>query len=167
MWYRATNQHARPTNVLATKRLAMDVDHPLFIRSQTGTAIRVPPRSGCHVRRHQGKMMLSLRVGQSRQAASAHGGAIRTIATGIAVGLAVSMSGCSAAGSATSGMSGKTVKMFTWVGNASDHDQWAAYINGGKLVDPSLSVDFSGPAIGSYYTKLPTQLQGTAAPCLI
>jgi multiple sugar transport system substrate-binding protein len=111
--------------------------------------------------------MLSLRVGQSRQAASAHGGAIRTIATGIAVGLAVSMSGCSAAGSATSGMSGKTVKMFTWVGNASDHDQWAAYINGGKLVDPSLSVDFSGPAIGSYYTKLPTQLQGTAAPCLI
>jgi len=112
-------------------------------------------------------MMLSLRVGQSRQAASAHGGAIRTLATGIAVALAVSMSGCSAAGSATSGMSGKTVKMFTWVGNSDEKAQWTAYINGGKLVDPSLSVDFSGPAIGSYYTKLPTQLQGTDAPCIV
>lgn len=111
--------------------------------------------------------MLSLRVGQSRQAASAHGGAIRTLATGIAVGLAVSMSGCSAAGSATSGMNGKTVKMFTWVGNADEKAQWTAYIHGGKLVDPSVSVDFSGPAIGSYYTKLPTQLKGKEAPCLI
>jgi len=99
------------------------------------------------------------------------------VAATLSVGLAAAaLAGCAGgassgtsggASSGTSGMNGKTVKMFTWVGNPDEEAQWTAYIDGGKLEDPALSVEFSGPAIGSYYTKLPTQLKGSDAPCII
>jgi multiple sugar transport system substrate-binding protein len=76
------------------------------------------------------------------------------------------MSACSGGGAA-SGMDGKTVKMFTWVGSPDEKAQWQAYVDGAKLVDPQVKVSFSGPAIGNYYTKLPTQLKGSDAPCIV
>lgn len=91
------------------------------------------------------------------------------VLAGVALGLsALLLSGCAGnAAAGSSGMDGKTIKMFTWVGNDDEKAQWTAYVEGGKLVDPNLAVDFSGPAIGSYYTKLPTQLKGNDAPCII
>lgn len=91
------------------------------------------------------------------------------VAATLSVGLvAAALAGCAGGdNSSSSGMNGKTVQMFTWVGNPDEKAQWNAYIDGGKLDDPALSVEFSGPAIGSYYTKLPTQLKGSNAPCII
>jgi len=91
------------------------------------------------------------------------------VAATLSVGLvAAALAGCAGGNnSSSSGMDGKTVKMFTWVGSSDEHAQWQSYIDGGKLDDPSLSVSFSGPAIGSYYTKLPTELKGSSAPCII
>lgn len=81
-------------------------------------------------------------------------------------GLMLGVAGCSA-GSENSGMDGDTVQMFTWVGNPDEEAQWQAYVDGAKLANPDVDVAFSGPAIGSYYTKLSTQLRGADAPCII
>lgn len=80
--------------------------------------------------------------------------------------LALGLAGCSG-GSGTSGMDGDSVVMFTWVGSPDEKAQWQAYVDGGKLADPDVDVSFSGPAIGSYYTKLSTQLRGSDAPCIV
>ncbi|PPF30744.1 hypothetical protein C5C18_05430 [Rathayibacter tritici] len=79
------------------------------------------------------------------------------------------LAGCSAgsSGSGVSGMDGTTVKMGTWIGGQSDQDQWSAYVDAGEAADPSVSVTFSGPPIGDFYTKLPTVIRGRDAPCIV
>ncbi len=64
-------------------------------------------------------------------------------------------------------MDGDTVQMFTWVGSPDEEAQWQAYADAAQLADSDTSIAFSGPAIGSYYTKLSTQLRGSDAPCVI
>jgi multiple sugar transport system substrate-binding protein len=64
-------------------------------------------------------------------------------------------------------MDGDTVQMFTWVGSPDEEAQWQSYVDGAKLADENVDVAFSGPAIGSYYTKLTTQLRGSSAPCIV
>lgn len=93
----------------------------------------------------------------------------RRVLTAIAIASTVGLglAACSTGASAGSGMDGKTVKMFTWVGSPDEKAQWQAYVDGAKLDDPDVDVTFSGPAIGSYYTKLPTQLKGSDAPCIV
>src|SRR5215203_1750128 len=84
--------------------------------------------------------------------------------------LAAVLAGCAgggSGGSGTSGMDGETVKMYTWIGGQADKDQWKAYADAGAAVDSSVSVKFSGPPIGDFYTKLPTVLRGSDAPCLV
>jgi multiple sugar transport system substrate-binding protein len=81
--------------------------------------------------------------------------------------VAVAMAGCSSGGSSSSGMSGKTVKMYTWIGGKPDRQQWDTYVAAGKAADPKVAVSYSGPPIGDYYTKLPTVLKGSSAPCLL
>lgn len=93
--------------------------------------------------------------------------AVASIAAMAIAGLALSACSGGSGGSSTSGMDGKTVKMFTWVGSPDEKAQWNAYVAGAKLADPEVKVSFSGPAIGSYYTKLPTQLKGSDAPCVV
>lgn len=90
------------------------------------------------------------------------------VAAAVAIGLSTTMAACSGGGTgSSSGMDGKTVKMFTWVGSPDEKAQWGAYVAGAKLDDPNVKVAFSGPAIGDYYTKLPTQLKGSDAPCIV
>jgi len=102
----------------------------------------------------------------------------RTVRAGatvaVAASLAVAMAGCSGSGGSGSGgsgsvtgMSGQTVKMYTWIGGKPDRQQWQGHIDAGKAADPHMSVSFSGPPIGDYYTKLPTVLTGSDAPCLV
>jgi multiple sugar transport system substrate-binding protein len=64
-------------------------------------------------------------------------------------------------------MSGNTLKMYTWIGGKADKQQWSDYIAGGKHADPKMSVSFSGPPINDYYTKLPTVMKSSSAPCLV
>ena len=81
--------------------------------------------------------------------------------------LALGLAACSRGGSSTSGLDGNTLKMYTWVGGQADRQQWTDYIAGGKHADPNMAVSFSGPPIGDYYTKLPTVLRSSNAPCLV
>jgi len=64
-------------------------------------------------------------------------------------------------------MDGKAVKMYTWIGGQADKDQWNAYAKAGAAVDPDVAVKFSGPPITDFYTKLPTVLRGSNAPCIV
>ena len=89
-----------------------------------------------------------------------------TVGLTAVAGLALGLSACSG-GSADSGMDGSTVSMFTWVGSPDEKAQWQAYVDAAKQADPDVDVAFSGPAIGSYYTKLATQLRGSDAPCIV
>ena len=84
-----------------------------------------------------------------------------------AVTIAVAMTGCSTSGGSTSGMDGSTVKMYTWIGNSADSAQWSAYTTEGHKVNSAVKVSFTGPPIGDYYTKLPTVLKGSTAPCIV
>lgn len=61
----------------------------------------------------------------------------------------------------------ETLQMYTWIGGESDREQWQAYIDAGAAVDPNVDVTFSGPPIGDFYTKLPTVLSGSDAPCIV
>jgi multiple sugar transport system substrate-binding protein len=81
--------------------------------------------------------------------------------------LALGLAACSGSGGSTSGMSGNTVKMYTWIGGKPDRQQWSDYIAGGKHADPKVEVSFSGPPINDYYTKLPTVMKSSSAPCLV
>lgn len=81
--------------------------------------------------------------------------------------LVVAMAGCSSGKSASVGMSGKTVKMYTWIGGKPDRQQWDTYVQAGKSDNPKVAVTYSGPPIGDYYTKLPTVMKGSDAPCLV
>jgi multiple sugar transport system substrate-binding protein len=82
--------------------------------------------------------------------------------------LALGLTACSGGGgSSTSGLSGNTLKMYTWIGGKPDRQQWTDYIAGGKHADPKVSVSFSGPPINDYYTKLPTVMRSSNAPCLV
>ncbi|ROR72255.1 ABC transporter substrate-binding protein [Bogoriella caseilytica] len=87
------------------------------------------------------------------------------VATAAAISLAA-LTACNG-GSAGSGMDGETVIMHTWVGGDADREQWGAYVEAGNQADSSVDVSFSGPAIGNYYTALPTVLQGSNAPCIV
>lgn len=103
----------------------------------------------------------------SPQSARRSGRRLRTtIGITLTAGLAFGLAACSG-GSETSGMDGDAVTMFTWVGSPDEKAQWQAYVDGAKLADPDVDVTFSGPAIGSYYTKLATQLRGSDAPCIV
>ncbi|GAA2054752.1 ABC transporter substrate-binding protein [Leifsonia soli] len=81
--------------------------------------------------------------------------------------LALGLAACSGGGGATSGLDGDTLKMYTWIGGKADKQQWSDYIAGGKHADPKMAVSFSGPPIGDYYTKLPTVMRSSSAPCLV
>lgn len=81
--------------------------------------------------------------------------------------LALGVAGCSGGGGASSGLSGSTLKMYTWIGGKPDRQQWTDYISGGKQADPKLAVSFSGPPINDYYTKLPTVMRSSSSPCLV
>lgn len=94
----------------------------------------------------------------------------RTGAALLAAGtVAALLAGCSggSGGSAVSGMDGKTVKMGTWIGGKADQEQWSAYVDAGEAADPKVSVKFSGPPINDFYTKLPTVIRGSNAPCIV
>src|SRR5699024_3872627 len=86
-----------------------------------------------------------------------------------AVALSASLTACS--GTEDTGTPGVqedgTLSMYTWLGGDSDQEQWQAYIDAGAEVDPDLSVTFSGPPIGDFYTKRPTVLSGSDAPCIV
>lgn len=103
---------------------------------------------------------------RARRSASRLAKSRRAVGVGLALCLAGTLTAC-ASGNASSGMNGDTVQMFTWVGSPDEEAQWQAYVDGGKLSDPSVDVAFNGPAIGSYYTKLTTQLRGSSAPCIV
>jgi len=64
-------------------------------------------------------------------------------------------------------MDGDTVEMGTWIGGKADEEQWSAYVDAGEAADPDVSVAFSGPPIGDFYTKLPTVIRGSNAPCIV
>ena len=81
--------------------------------------------------------------------------------------LTLGLAACSGGGNSTSGLDGKTLKMYTWIGGKADRQQWSDYIAGGKHADPTMQVSFSGPPISDYYTKLPTVLKSSNAPCLV
>lgn len=91
---------------------------------------------------------------------------LATVAAGT---LVAGMAGCSGGGNSnsSSGTSGKSVKMYTWIGGKPDRQQWDTYISAGKAANPKVSVKYSGPPIGDYYTKLPTVMTGSNAPCLV
>lgn len=95
----------------------------------------------------------------------------RKLRTSVALAAAAAVTGslaaCSGGGSSPSGVQNGTLQMYTWVGSDSDREQWKAWIDAGAAVDQDVKVDFSGPPIGDYYTKLPTVLSGNNAPCLI
>jgi len=81
--------------------------------------------------------------------------------------LALGLAACSGGSSSSSGLDGNTLKMYTWIGGKADKQQWSDYIAGGKHADPKMAVSFTGPPIGDYYTKLPTVMKGSSAPCLV
>lgn len=81
--------------------------------------------------------------------------------------LALGLAACSGDGGGTSGLDGDTLKMYTWIGGEADEQQWSDYIAGGKHADPNVAVSVSGPPIGDYYTKLPTVMRSSSAPCLV
>ncbi|WP_129784013.1 ABC transporter substrate-binding protein [Promicromonospora panici] len=81
--------------------------------------------------------------------------------------LALGLAACSGDGGGTSGLEGNTLKMYTWIGGEADEQQWSDYIAGGKHADPKVAVSVSGPPIGDYYTKLPTVMRSSSAPCLV
>lgn len=85
----------------------------------------------------------------------------------VAGALALGLAACSGGASASSGLDGSTLKMYTWIGGKADKQQWGDYIAGGKHADPKMAVSFTGPPIGDYYTKLPTVMRGSSAPCLV
>ncbi|TDN44615.1 carbohydrate ABC transporter substrate-binding protein (CUT1 family) [Curtobacterium flaccumfaciens] len=85
----------------------------------------------------------------------------------VAGALALGLAACSGGASASSGLDGSTLKMYTWIGGKADKQQWSDYIAGGKHADPEMAVSFTGPPIGDYYTKLPTVMRGSSAPCLV
>lgn len=91
--------------------------------------------------------------------------------TGVAVAAVVAVCGalsaCSGSGDAESGVQDGTLQMYTWVGSDADREQWEGWIEAGKAVDPDVDVAFSGPPIGDFYTKLPTVLRGSDAPCIV
>jgi multiple sugar transport system substrate-binding protein len=81
--------------------------------------------------------------------------------------LALGLAACSGGSDSSSGLSGDTLKMYTWIGGKPDKQQWSDYIAGGKHADPKVAVSFSGPPINDYYTKLPTVMKSSSAPCLV
>ncbi|OII12442.1 ABC transporter substrate-binding protein [Curtobacterium sp. MCBA15_008] len=85
----------------------------------------------------------------------------------VAGALTLGLAACSGGASASSGLDGSTLKMYTWIGGKADKQQWGDYIAGGKHADPKMAVSFTGPPIGDYYTKLPTVMRGSSAPCLV
>ena len=98
---------------------------------------------------------------------SLRGGGRIGVSVAVAGVLALALAACSGGGGGTSGLDGKTLKMYTWIGGKADKQQWSDYIAGGKHADPDMAVSFSGPPIGDYYTKLPTVMKSSSAPCLV
>src|SRR5699024_7223834 len=92
----------------------------------------------------------------------------RSLAATAAVAISGALAACSGGGNAgESGVQDGSLQMYTWIGGDSDREQWQAYIDAGAETDPDVSVTFSGPPIGDFYTKLPTILSGSDAPCIV
>lgn len=89
---------------------------------------------------------------------------VAVVVTGM---LALGLGACSGGDGEASGLDGNTVELYTWIGGKADKQQWSDYIAGGKHADPKMEVSFEGPPIGDYYTKLPTVMKGSSAPCLV
>ena len=92
----------------------------------------------------------------------------RSLAVTAVVALSGALAACSGGGSSgESGVQDGSLQMYTWIGGDSDREQWQAYIDAGAEADSDVSVTFSGPPIGDFYTKLPTILSGSDAPCIV
>ncbi|UFU05982.1 ABC transporter substrate-binding protein [Ruania halotolerans] len=89
------------------------------------------------------------------------------VSSAVAGVLALGLAACTGGSSEGSGLDGDTLEMYTWIGGEADRQQWSDYIAGGVQADPEMQVSFSGPPIGDYYTKLPTVMRSSSAPCLV
>lgn len=80
-------------------------------------------------------------------------------------GSMIALAGCSGGSGGES--AGGPISMYTWVGSQSDRDQWQAFVDLGKEVDPTLDVTIDGPSFSDYWTKVKTRLSGSNPPCLL
>lgn len=93
----------------------------------------------------------------------------RIAAVAITAAVALGLSACSGGSNSGSG-SGKSdlaTKMYTWVSNESDREQWETFVKGAQEKDPNFKLEFEGPAFADYWTKVKTRMNSADAPCII
>ncbi|WP_022868985.1 ABC transporter substrate-binding protein [Schaalia vaccimaxillae] len=76
-------------------------------------------------------------------------------------------SGGSGAESDSGEASARTTQMYAWVSAESDRQQWQAFVDAAKEVNPEFELTFDGPAFTDYFTKVKTRMMADDAPCIL
>ncbi|KQQ05457.1 MULTISPECIES: ABC transporter substrate-binding protein [unclassified Rathayibacter] len=85
----------------------------------------------------------------------------------IAAALALSLSGCSSAGSSGTDADGNTtINWSVWAGSEVETAAWQKLADMVHEKDPTITVKLTTAAWPDYWTKLPTTLAGNDAPCI-
>lgn len=76
---------------------------------------------------------------------------------------------CSSGGGTSQSGAGasQTAKMYTWISSESDREQWQAFVDVAKEVNPDFALEFEGPSFNDYFTKVKTRMVASDAPCLL
>jgi multiple sugar transport system substrate-binding protein len=83
-------------------------------------------------------------------------------------GIAFTLAGCSAASGSSGGTSGDTVLTWSvWAGSEAETAAWQHVADLVHKKDPSITLKLQTAAWTDYWTKLPTQLAGSNAPCIV
>lgn len=60
-----------------------------------------------------------------------------------------------------------STRLYTWISNESDREQWDAFIDAARTQDPGFSLTLEGPSFEDYWTKAKTRMTAKDAPALL
>src|SRR5215218_4728343 len=87
--------------------------------------------------------------------------------TGATTALLAACGGGGGGGAVSGDASAQASSMYTWISNASDRDQWEAFITAAQKEDPKFSLDLEGPSFPDYWTTVRTRMAASDAPCIM
>lgn len=57
--------------------------------------------------------------------------------------------------------------LYAWISNANDREQWQAFIDAARTVDPGFELHLEGPSFSDYWIKVKTRMSSSGAPALL
>lgn len=82
--------------------------------------------------------------------------------------LALGLSACGGTGGDNATADNRADKLYTWLSNDADRQQWQTFVDGVKeSSDPDFNLKMEGPNYPEYWTLVRTRLSASDAPCLV